>query len=806
MPRVTSLNDADETLLKARLAEYRSTASSEKEAFRQACAKYILRARQLDDSNEYMVELFSAKVRNWFQNNTEKKQARLPMRIQQSFHPLRVFGHKNRDLIREALRKENTTEGVDDRAYIVQWNATVRRLWDELPEEEQRPYIQLAELWSLQGPDDDLKPWMAERRGGVWMRSVANMFWEQCGMPIFVYGMFKGTDGKLRAMVYDTTQLWNESNPSTPQFRSVKGWDTDFRRTAWTFFQAILDPEQASQDTLELVHATRRQPPAPVTFEVYADGTPIMPTDPEGGQKKGPTTARRQQILREYIRMHYSHAKGQEARSVPWKSIRDVPDQFFSPGMLPPGFTLQDPSKVVDDDLTKFFKHVHDMENGLNGEATRFRFAFFQTGSKGNFSYTPAVYGGSVEPAEVRRPKKQVQVPTFDGPPSEDESDEPVAQPVPPMLPRVRAVPGPSSVPAALVTDFERIKASLQTVSGTSSTTLPPVLTIAEATAPLTTTAGVTAAQNAAPASTTPIVMQATVSPNHDAAPMQPWVEAEFDGAKAAEEEWADADDELLQRPWAPPPSDDEGHEEDLTFASDDEVEDVLDFAAGHPPLADDSILDILPPTVDSEGTSSTAHVVRQRRRPTRPLASPRPPQSVPRDGEARFGYVRALADDQAYQELLRVTESQLREVAIIRGKSPVLWLTWGLKAPHVPESVQTSEAKTTAFIAWIKKGLGPRASAVEVQRYCLAVGILLSDLDFIHDTIGVTPWPEQLPGYLAYSELDGIDRADILRVCDTIVSSRAATGADVGTRPESSSPAEESQTAGRRTRSARRG
>ena len=86
----------------------------------------------------------------------------------------------------------------------------------------------------------------------------------------------------------------------------MKGWDTDFRRTAWAFFQAILDPEQASQDTLDLVHATRRQPPAPFAFELYADGTPVMPENPEGGQKKAPLTNRRQQILREYIRLHYS--------------------------------------------------------------------------------------------------------------------------------------------------------------------------------------------------------------------------------------------------------------------------------------------------------------------------------------------------------------------------------------------------------------------------------------------------------------------------------------------------------------------
>ena len=66
MPRATSLNATDETLLKARFVEYRGTPPAEKEAFRDACAKYILRARNLDDNNEYLVELFSAVRRSDF--------------------------------------------------------------------------------------------------------------------------------------------------------------------------------------------------------------------------------------------------------------------------------------------------------------------------------------------------------------------------------------------------------------------------------------------------------------------------------------------------------------------------------------------------------------------------------------------------------------------------------------------------------------------------------------------------------------------------------------------------------------------
>lgn len=60
MARDSDFTETDETLLKARFLEYQSTPAPDKEAFRVACAKYILRARQLDDSDPIYVELFSS--------------------------------------------------------------------------------------------------------------------------------------------------------------------------------------------------------------------------------------------------------------------------------------------------------------------------------------------------------------------------------------------------------------------------------------------------------------------------------------------------------------------------------------------------------------------------------------------------------------------------------------------------------------------------------------------------------------------------------------------------------------------------
>ncbi|KAI1796327.1 hypothetical protein LXA43DRAFT_1057650 [Ganoderma leucocontextum] len=706
MPRASDLNNADDALLKASLVEYRSTPTAEKEAFRVACAKGILRARQLDESNEYIVELFAAKVQNWFQNNTEKRTARLPIRIQQSFHPLRIFGHKNRDLIRSTLSKEHTGKVPDSRAYIVQWNETVRQLWDNLPEEEQRPYIHLAELWSIQGPDDDLKPWMAEKRSASWMRAVASMFWTQCGMPVFIYGMFKDTTGKLRATVYDTTEFWADSEPATPQFRNVKGWDQDFRRKAWSFFQAVLEPEQASQETIDLVHAARRQPAAPVVFNCYADSTPIL-TDQENG--KTAPTYRRQHIVREYLRLHYGHAMGWEARSVPWQSIRDTPNNFFEPGILPEGFVLQDPSKITDDGLIKFFNHVSTIEGRADGEINQFRFSHYEIGPKENRSLVPAVYSGTVAAAEPRRRKKTVHVPGFEGPPSDGDSEGTRASQPTPVRSGAAKGRGGSRMRAALVTDFAKVQAELAAKDDRSAKASP-------AAPDLTHIPGVSAASKG------------------KGTALEPWVEAEFLAA-ADINEWDDGDDEAFHGTFLPPGSDGQEQPPDLSFASDDEVEGVLDFvpsAAAGEDGGELAGLEICTPGAGPKVQSTTpiAHLPVPTSSPAvlhdlpesrHLLTSPPAPHNIAPNGSDRLAYLRVLAADPAYQDMLRVMELKLLETAVIHGKSPVFWVTWGHKIGHVPEKIQTSEKNIATVMKWVEKGVAAAATAPDVQRYCLA-------------------------------------------------------------------------------------
>ena len=75
---------------------------------------------------------------------------------------------------------------------------------------------------------------------------------------------------------------------------------------AWGFFKAALRPDLSSPDTLEVVEASRRQPPPQFQFSLYPDGCPILVNTEDGVMIKSP---RRWDALREYMKLHYSTSR-----------------------------------------------------------------------------------------------------------------------------------------------------------------------------------------------------------------------------------------------------------------------------------------------------------------------------------------------------------------------------------------------------------------------------------------------------------------------------------------------------------------
>ena len=65
----------------------------------------------------------------------------------------RVFGLKNRPEIKAKL------PDIDPKSkdYVSTWNRTRKSIWDTKTAEEQEPWIELADKWTEEGPDEDVK-------------------------------------------------------------------------------------------------------------------------------------------------------------------------------------------------------------------------------------------------------------------------------------------------------------------------------------------------------------------------------------------------------------------------------------------------------------------------------------------------------------------------------------------------------------------------------------------------------------------------------------------------------------------------
>ena len=158
------------------------------------------------------------------------------------------------------------------------------------------------------------------------MRAFAELLLTQCKMGVVIYGVFLDKNGKTKGATYvishercswaevasaprkhsgpsccsaheqltvtaitqkpsryDTSQYLHESNSKVPLFRSIPNWDKDVREHAWQFFPAVLHPERATQEAVELVQGLQKDAREPTVFQTYEDGTPILfNKDPNG--------------------------------------------------------------------------------------------------------------------------------------------------------------------------------------------------------------------------------------------------------------------------------------------------------------------------------------------------------------------------------------------------------------------------------------------------------------------------------------------------------------------------------------------
>ncbi|KAI0710651.1 hypothetical protein C8Q76DRAFT_798195 [Earliella scabrosa] len=774
------LTKAEKTYLEEHVYSYRQTPHGDKEKYRLRMTKHLMTMRNLRDDDKYAEICIFKKVTNFLSNSRQGKKTRLPRRIVQHYTPKRVFALAEADKIKAAVAEE--VEETSDH-YIKIWNETWTRLWEELSDEARKKWIALCNKFNEVGPDDEYKSEIAERRALAWMRAVCEMFWDQCKLALFMYGMFEDKQGEFRGVVYDVSQMLHRKDPNVPLFRDMKAWDSEFRENFWSFFPSVLNPEKSTEKSTELHETLRKKSSKPkVVFETYEDGTPILfNRDPNGNSL---TTKMCKSIIREYMSIHHQWAGGKESlRRQPWSLFKEHPDKFFAPGMLPEGVLLYDPEHMPAEHLPIFLDHIVTMENpaayGLDDEPRRFRLSAYRDGTGDEAVIRDAEYRNPA-PSAVKKAKPAAEdnASSYDNGPDADGTDmEDVAR----RALKSRGGRGRSDKRAALSR-------------------------LAKATQEYTRELG--KAKKA--------VRQATGKSKGGKKAAGKGKTKARRGQEEAEAEWSksdasDSDEEGWRELQGGGSSSDEGDglsdedlDEDLAAvestiggaASDDDEE----VEAEHVAAVEEDAFESGPPSrierLSKAGSKTLAEKRQEHAVPVssssrlHPAASvpaavtrskakgkarasgdpvPTFPAGVASNGDARYAFLWELSAQQAYRDMLERLHPMLLQAVKVTGREPVKWATWAMSASHIPKSVHERSDALNRILGWLKEGPTEPISAEVAQRYCLTMGLLLRDIIRVQMIENPDELPDDIPSFFATSSLDFKLVDELMNICGSV-------------------------------------
>ena len=95
------------------------------------------------------------KIYHWYLNHSPNKKHKdeEKFNLGRVFTGERVWGLKNRAAIKAQL------PDIDSKSkeYVATWNRTRRTIWDGMSEAEQEPWNELADRWTEEGPEDEVK-------------------------------------------------------------------------------------------------------------------------------------------------------------------------------------------------------------------------------------------------------------------------------------------------------------------------------------------------------------------------------------------------------------------------------------------------------------------------------------------------------------------------------------------------------------------------------------------------------------------------------------------------------------------------
>ncbi|KAJ3533261.1 hypothetical protein NMY22_g7407 [Coprinellus aureogranulatus] len=215
--------------------------------------------------------------------------------------------------------------------------------WESLSDQERQSYEEKATLWRSLGPDDEERRRMAEEHAPRTIRSFATNLYRQMGVRMFILATWEDTQGRVISVPLDFNhELGSDGRSYKIEHRSylerigLLDHYASFSQKTW--------PDKTSP-------ADRDVSPMDITFEVTADGRPVLP-DPTKGHPVLKPYKHLPNLVRKFMDACYGLCRGipvnrKSGHQVPWQQLQTRAVEFIDSQYLPNSFTgFKDPGQL----------------------------------------------------------------------------------------------------------------------------------------------------------------------------------------------------------------------------------------------------------------------------------------------------------------------------------------------------------------------------------------------------------------------------------------------------------------------------
>ncbi|KAI0682578.1 hypothetical protein C8Q76DRAFT_698321 [Earliella scabrosa] len=177
------------------LDSWTSKSRKEKNTLKNTIVTKILQDRQHDPEDMWARAFMKLKVASWMSNHVTNRNNRLPRVLKTLWTGREVYCIKHvDDVVAETERM--VAAGVH---HIAAVNKARASLWNDLSDDEKHEWETMAEQWNIEGPDEEVRAEIAEKRLPDWVQGFTALLSDQASAIVWIYFYYLDKNGKLKS-------------------------------------------------------------------------------------------------------------------------------------------------------------------------------------------------------------------------------------------------------------------------------------------------------------------------------------------------------------------------------------------------------------------------------------------------------------------------------------------------------------------------------------------------------------------------------------------------------------------------------